>query len=361
VLAEEIDASESLMMALYVSEDSLPSTNLMDTNSVAHQNAALLFLPKQIEVPRYTKRNPITAVFTDCNVVEDSSIISNYIAEVIEKSVYDHPVAKYPVSPPPPKPPDRSVQSMTMGFHSKWNHTMPRPPPHPPDANHRAEDSIIPFSCLERAVCTPPVWKNVSVNAHGDILALLCNCIMLRNLVGSKNIQRFMVEEGLVSMSILSLSCLEMVVCPPSVCENVCVNDCVFIQLLLFMLFQSLPPVRHHSEKDHEQVILVVHLSVSISLDYDYTMNVFEKSEVYGYGVVLFNVLISKHVDAKWQQALQQSHSHMLGFTQGDSNDEYKLREWVNLVVLASYTNRKKPCERKVVTKFEKAHTVLEH
>lgn len=33
-------------------------------------------------------------------------------------------------------------------------------------------------------------------------------------------------------------------------------------------------------------------------------MNVLEKNEVYGNGVVLFNVLISKHVDEKWQQAL---------------------------------------------------------
>lgn len=49
----------------------------------------------------------------------------------------------------------------------------------------------------------------------------------------------------------------------------------------------------------------------------------------------------------------------MLGFTQGDSNDKYKLREWVNLVVLASYTNRKKPCDRKVVAKFEKVHAVM--
>jgi hypothetical protein len=46
-------------------------------------------------------------------------------------------------------------------------------------------------------------------------------------------------------------------------------------------------------------------------------------------------------------------------FIQGDSNGKYKLRAWANLVVLASYMNRKKPCDRKVVKFFEKVHTVM--
>lgn len=54
----------------------------------------------------FTKRNLTANVFTDCNVVEDSSILGDGIADVQEQRVYNHSFAKNPVMIPPLKPPD---------------------------------------------------------------------------------------------------------------------------------------------------------------------------------------------------------------------------------------------------------------
>lgn len=82
---------------------------------------------------------------------------------------------------------------------------------------------------------------------------------------------------------------------------------------LSFTSSQFVLPVRHHKGNESEQVILFLYLGVGSygpnAIENGYTTNVLEKNEVYGYGVMLFNVLISKHIDDKWKQA----HSHMLG------------------------------------------------
>lgn len=62
-----------------------------------------------------------------------------------------------------------------------------------------------------------------------------------------------------------------------------------------------------------------------------YTMNVFEKSEVYGYGVVLLIVLTCKHIDGKWKQ---EPHLHMV---------TYENREFGNLVFDKVYIHQQPP------------------
>jgi hypothetical protein len=111
---------------------------------------------------------------------------------------------------------------------------------------------------------------------------------------------------------------VEKAVCPLAVWENVCVNDWVIVQPPPIMLSLSVSLVLHHREKEYEHVIFVVCIGVClydhIVVEYGYSMNVFEKSELYGYGVVLFNVVISKHIDEKRKQAPQAPHSHMVTY-----------------------------------------------